>query len=324
MATEKIIFPSTKFFQTYFGTSNAVRNSVLITVLGAVGLILLGALGGPLAPALLVFLLVGSGVVAVAGILGMVTSGILAYFNFMHDCKNFKKYTEKYDFNGTSMVAYLRFELIEWMKCHKIDTFVGSLLFLVTLALIVFAVFFPPILTGIFPFLSTAIGFVSSGLVGMGLVGISASVMAFLSASIIGIAAITAWDVLCRIGYAAFSVDQGLTSTEKRDDEYPTPSTDQGLTSTEKRDDEYPMPSTDQGLTSTEKRDDGYPMPSTYSNNYPGDFLSNVPVSSTGPSNKFLKFFSGNTEGQGGDGKTTSASSTGEEITEEEGDNLKL
>jgi GTPase SAR1 family protein len=188
-AVEKDVLPqgtseqSPDTFHKFFFQPNTARNFFLFGMLGVIGIILLGALGGPLAPALYLGLLSTFEVITAVSMLVSLVLGLTL---------------------SVTQERPLSTELLEWATNHPLNIAVGILLFLATVALIVLAVFFPTILANV-PLLFAAINFVSSGIAGAGFAGITATLMTTLSASLIGIVAITAWDVLCRIGNALYS-----------------------------------------------------------------------------------------------------------------------
>jgi GTPase SAR1 family protein len=171
-------------FLFFFQQPDTLRNLFPLGMLGIIGIILLGALGGPLAPGLYFGLLLIFNILATVGICASFLAVGLTL--------------------STTHERRLSTELLEWAENHRLDITVGILLFLATVALIVITVFFPLTLANM-PFLSAAINFVSSGIAGVGLAGISTTLMTALSASLIGIFAITLWDVLCRVGNTLYS-----------------------------------------------------------------------------------------------------------------------
>lgn len=166
----------------HFTTSHAVRNGFLIGLLGVIGMVLAGALSGPLA------LLVLFGVVALTGAMVTAVAGILAFWD------GFKDYRHKW--SSRNPIKYLIHEFIVWMKHHKWQMWIGFALFLATTALIITALVAPgPLLV--------AIGFIGSGFAAMGLT-LSTPAAAILTFALIGITAMALLDVAGRIWEAIF------------------------------------------------------------------------------------------------------------------------
>lgn len=161
----------------YFLSSNTIRNEFAVGLLGVIGMVCTSALTGPFG------LFVFFGVVALMGAMLTVVSGAWAY--------------RKYIAHLEDPLANLYSKLVGWMHNHKPGTLVGIALFLTTVALIITAVAFPASLVG--GPLALAIQFIGSGFAGMGLT-LSAPVTAFLAVALLGITAMTLWDIACRIG----------------------------------------------------------------------------------------------------------------------------
>jgi GTPase SAR1 family protein len=97
-----------------------------------------------------------------------------------------------------------------WVKNHWLDLAIGVPFTLLTLAILILAVFFPTVLAVTIPFLSIAITFISNGLIAMGMGFLPAPAIAFIAVSVIGLTAMTVFGLLYKIGDA-------ICSTEKPD-----------------------------------------------------------------------------------------------------------